>query len=467
MSTQPFTEPGSPGTPAGRPQELAQLLAENIDNDAAASIEELIERCSSGDMARAVSMLDDEQRGRLIHLIDPETAADLVEQLPAVQAVQLLEEADPGQAAAVVDELPSDLQADLLSDLDDADAEAILNRMQPDEARGARQLQAYDEDVAGGLMVTELLRYPEDWSVNQVVADLQAGADEYRDYQIQYAYVCSGEGKLLGVLRLRDLLLGDRRRIIRDIMIPDPLSVSAELTLADLHGFFQQHHFLGVPVTDAAGRLVGVVQRADVDQAWIEQQDRSFLRRQGIVSGEEIRSLPLWERASSRLSWLSLNIVLNLMAAAIISHFESTLAAVIALTAFLPIISDMSGCSGNQAVAVSIRELMLGVVKSTDVFRVWLKEISVGIINGLAVGLILGSIAWVWKGNMVLGMVVGVALALNTMVAVSIGGVVPLLLRRFGRDPAVASGPLLTTVTDMCGFFTVLSLASLFLDYLR
>ncbi|MEZ6074742.1 MAG: CBS domain-containing protein [Pirellulaceae bacterium] len=202
-------------------------------------------------------------------------------------------------------------------------------------------------------MVTELLRYPEQWTVHEVVADLQAGADEYRDYQIQYAYVCTQQGQLLGVLRLRDLLLGDRSRVIRDIMIPNPLSVSDHLRLDELHGFFQQHHFLGVPVISDDGLLVGVVQRADVDQAWIERQDRSMLRRQGIVSGEEIRSMPLWERASGRLSWLSLNIVLNLMAASIISHFEATLAAAIALTAFLPIISDMSGCSGNQSVAVS------------------------------------------------------------------------------------------------------------------
>jgi magnesium transporter len=346
------------------------------------------------------------------------------------------------------------------------DAEAILTHMQPAEAEGVRRLHQYGELTAGGLMVTEFLRFPADWTVDQVVHDLQAGADEYRDYQIQYAYVCSEDDRLLGVLRLRDLLLGDRNRNLLDIMLPNPLSVSVSLTLEELHGFFQQHRFLGVPAVDESGRLVGVVQRTDVDQAWIEQQDKSFLRRQGIVSGEEIRAMPVGERAWGRLKWLSLNIVLNLFSVVVISHFESTLAAVITLTAFLPIISDMSGCSGNQAVAVSIRELMLGLVTTRDVGRVWLKEISVGLINGLALGCLLGCIAWVWKGNVVLGLVIGVALSLNTLVAVSIGGIVPLVLRKFGRDPAVASGPLLTTVTDMCGFFLVLSLASVFLKYL-
>ncbi|HBE69567.1 MAG TPA: magnesium transporter, partial [Planctomycetaceae bacterium] len=372
-----------------------------------------------------------------------------------------------GQAAAVVDLLPSDLQADLLGQMQADAAEEVLELMQPEEAADARALRGYEETSAGGLMVREFLQYPDEWTVEQVVNDLREKSEEYRDYQIQYAYVHANQGQLLGVLRLRDLLLQPRDTQLSQIMIPSPLSVSSDMNLEETHGFFQQHHFLGVPVVDDTGALIGVLQRSDVDQAWIEQQDRSFLRRQGIVSGEEIRSMPLWVRSRGRLAWLSLNIVLNLLAAAIISNFENTLAAVIALAAFLPIISDMSGCSGNQAVAVSIRELMLGIAKPSDALRVWFSEVSVGAINGVVVGCLLGAIAWIWKGNVTLGLVVGFALALNTLIAVSIGGVVPLLLRKLGRDPAVASGPLLTTITDMCGFFLVLSLASVFVEQLK
>jgi magnesium transporter len=151
------------------------------------------------------------------------------------------------------------------------------------------------------------------------------------------------------------------------------------------------------------------------------------------------------------------------MAASVIAAYEDTLTAVIALAVFLPIVSDMSGCSGNQAVAVSMRELTLGAALPRDVFRVWRKEVVVGLINGIALGTLLGLAAWAWKGNAVLGLVVGAALAINTLVAVSIGGTVPLILKRFKLDPAVASGPLLTTATDMCGFFLLLSLASMVL----
>jgi len=137
------------------------------------------------------------------------------------------------------------------------------------------------------------------------------------------------------------------------------------------------------------------------------------------------------------------------------------------LAVFLPMVSDMSGCSGNQAVAVSMRELSLGLVRPTEIMRVLGKEISLGILNGLALGILLGGVAYLWKGNPFLGLVVGGALAVNTVVAVCLGGLIPLLLKRIRLDPALVSSPLLTTVTDMCGFFFVLSFASLLLNRLQ
>jgi magnesium transporter len=249
-------------------------------------------------------------------------------------------------------------------------------------------------------------------------------------------------------------------------MISQPLHVEESTQLHKLGEFFDWHDFLGVPVTDAAGRLLGVVRRHDVEEALADRSENDYLKSQGIVGGEELRTMPLLRRSSRRLSWLSINIVLNMIAASIIAVYQDTLSSVIALAVFLPIISDMSGCSGNQAVAVSMRELSLGLVKPFEVLRVWGKELSVGLINGIVLGLLLGLAAWVWKGNPYLGLVVASAMALNTVVAVSIGGTVPLLLKYINFDPALASGPILTTITDMCGFFLVLSFATMMLAWL-
>ena len=245
-------------------------------------------------------------------------------------------------------------------------------------------------------------------------------------------------------------------------ILNEPRFVPVDYTLDQLDELFECHQLPFVAVVNAEQHLLGVLRRSDLAEALHDRADTDHLKSQGIIGGE-IRSMPIVLRARRRLSWLSVNIVLNIIAASVIALYEDTLSAVIALAVFLPIVSDMSGCSGNQAVAVSMRELSLGIVKPYEAVRVWWQEVSVGLINGSTLGCLLGLAAWLWKGNPFLGLVVGAALAINTVVAVSIGGTVPLLLSRWGVDPAVASGPLLTTVTDMCGFFLVLSLATLML----
>jgi magnesium transporter len=235
--------------------------------------------------------------------------------------------------------------------------------------------------------------------------------------------------------------------------------------LRDLRNYFDEYPFLGAPVIESDGRLVGVVSREAVIEAALDQAESDSLKLHGVV-GDELRSMPLVLRSRRRLSWLSANILLNIIAASVIAAYEETLAAVIAIAIFLPMVSDMSGCSGNQAVAVSLRELTLGLIRPIDALRVWTKEVSIGVINGTVLGVLIGIVAWVWKGNPYLGLVIGLALGLNTIVAVSIGGVVPLALKHLGQDPAVASSPLLTTITDLVGFFLVLSLATAFMPLL-
>jgi len=336
--------------------------------------------------------------------------------------------------------------------------------MDAEDAADVRRLAAYDDDTAGGLMVAEAFTFREAETVAAVLRRLTSEEEDFERYRGQHPYILDVNGRPVGVVSLRSLLTARRSALLSEIMIP-PLTVPADTPLDDLRDIFDEHPFLGVPVVEADGRLVGVVSRSAVDEAALERAEAESLKLQGVV-GDELRSMPLNIRSRRRLAWLSVNIGLNIIAASVISAYEETIAAVIAIAVFLPMVSDMSGCSGNQAVAVTMRELALGLVKPVDALRVWVKEASVGAINGAALGLLIGLVAWYWKGNPYLGLVVGLALALNTVIAVSIGGVVPLLLKRFGQDPAVASGPLLTTITDMAGFFLVLSLASAFMPLL-
>ncbi len=422
------------------------------------ALEALLNELPASEAVRALLRLNPDEQRALLTTLDPIDAADLIDEVPDHQAADLMEQLPAAEAASILQELQSDDQADLIGDIEKDEAEAILAEMAPKAADDVRRLAEYDPSSAGGLMMTEVFAFGDTSTVRDVLNQLTSDDASLDKYHGQHPYVVSRTRKLLGVVSLRDLLLSRRDMPLTAIMAA-PIAVKPDTSLDELATVFDEHNFLCVPVVDASNTLLGVVLRTAVAEASLERADAAQLKIRGIV-GDEFRSMPTLLRARRRLSWLSINVVLNIMAASVIALYEETLAAMIALAVFLPIVSDMSGCSGNQAVAVSLRELTLGIAKPVDVIRVWFKEASVGIVNGLALGLLLGGAAWLWKGNIFLGLVVGGALAANTVLAVSIGGTVPLVLKRFGVDPAVASGPILTTVTDMVGFFLVLSFAA-------
>lgn len=451
----------SPEDPELPSEHLADLIHEGGDQEIAEYVAELEAKVA----ARAVCELSDEDQNELLSRLSPEQASELLDDVPEAEAVEAVAILEPETAAAILEQLPSDEQADIVSALDEENAAAILAAMDPEDAEEIARLAAYPSDSAGGLMSTELLAFRRHATVDQVLDRLRRDAERFRKLDVQYAYVVEQKRRLVGVLRLRDLLLADGAARLETLMIPDPLSVVDTADIQELDELFEDHNFLGVPVVSSEGRLLGIVTRVAVDEQTQSQAEQDYRRSMGIVQ-EEIRAMPTLRRSRMRLSWLSVNILLNVVAASVIAGFQSTLEQVIALAVFLPIISDMSGCSGNQAVAVSMRELSLGLIQPSEFFRVWRKEGIVGIINGLCLGTLIGVVGWIYAGNPWLGLVVGAALACNTLLAVLIGGTLPLLLKRRGVDPALASGPILTTVTDMCGFFVVLSLATLLLGRL-
>jgi len=429
------------------------------------TLEKQLDEFSSAELLHAVFQLNSDEQRKLLTTISAVRAAHLVEGLPGVHAAGIIEELPARDSALIIEEMASDFRVDVLSEMDTRETEAILDQLEEEDVQEIRELSAYPPDVAGGLMMTEFARYPRTKTVREVVEDLTGREGDYEFLTVHYIYVVVEKHLLLGVIRLRDLVFADPDALIGSI-VTNAKTVNAGASLGELELFFNENDLAAVPVVDERKYLLGIVRRRAVLAALTEKAEADHLKVAGIVGGDELRSMPMIVRSKRRLSWLSINIGLNIVAASVIALYEDTLSAVIALAVFLPIVSDMSGCSGNQAAAVSMRELTLGAAEPRDVARVWRKEVVVGLINGLALGLLLGFAAWLWKGNIALGCVVGLALALNTILAVSIGGTVPLILRRLKVDPAVASGPILTTLTDMCGFFLVLSLASLVLPKL-
>ncbi|MGB5623669.1 MAG: magnesium transporter [Gammaproteobacteria bacterium] len=437
--------------------EIHALLERGAPSD---SIEACLDAIDPSELVRVFFRLSEDEQRALLQSISADRAAELIEYLPDTHVADLIDDMASHEAAAIVEEMASDERADLLAELETDEAEAILEHLDEEDAEEARQLISYPSDVAGGLMMTEFAVYPMATTVREVVDELTGRDGDYAYLTVHYVYVVVKKRKLKGVLRLRDMVFADPDATVGSLARPAD-TVAPDASLGELEDFFDEHDIAAAPVADARGFLLGIVRRRALLEALADKAESDSLKSAGIVGGEELRSMPVLLRSRRRLTWLTVNIGLNIVAASVIALYQDTLSAVIALAVFLPIVSDMSGCSGNQAVAVSMRELTLGAVVPRDVFRVWRKEAMVGLINGLVLGSLLAVAAWLWKGIPVLGLVVGAALALNTLIAVSIGGTVPLALKGMGVDPAVASGPVLTTVTDMCGFFLVLSLATL------
>ena len=436
-------------------------LSDRLDASDDADLAGLLNELDHEEQRLALSRLSESERTQLLESLEPELAADLLEHLPDAQAADILEEIAPESAADIVEALREEISADLLREMDPEDSDAVLAEMDSaDEADQLRERVGYAWDTAGGLMTRSFAAFEETATVAEVLDELGENAERYEDLDVQYVYITTAGGLLKGVLPLRDLVMTPRRKPVAEVMIARPESVFVGDSFEALKKIFDERSFLGLPVIDESGLLVGIVTRHAFDEAISEHQTEDYLLASGIVGGEELRSMPMPQRCLRRLAWLAPNIVLNLVAASIIALYEDTLQAVIALAVFLPIVSDMSGCSGNQAVAVSIRELTLGLLRPHEFLRVMWKEGILGIVNGLVLGLLLGSLAALWKDNIWLGVVIAGSLALNTVMSVLLGGCVPLLLKRFKVDPALASGPILTTCTDMCGFFLVLNLAS-------
>lgn len=447
-------------------EKILEGLREVIGREDRAGALEVLDQTDPDDIPKLVDRLEPEERTALFGLLPPQGGAELIERVEDFQGADILEELPPDAAARIISELDSDDRADLLNELDEADSAAILEELETRIADETRLFMSYPEGTAGALMYSEFVSFDADMTVDDILADIRSHRKKYAEYGIQYAYVLDEGQRLLGVLPIRNLLFAGRAQTAREIMIRKPVTVDVETPVVELEHLFEEYHFLGLPVVDADKRLLGIIDREASSEALQEAATEDLLKVQGLMGRDELRSMPLGTRSRRRLSWLSINIVLNLISASVIALHQDTLQAVIALAVFLPIISDMSGCSGNQAVAVSMRELALELVSPKEFMRVFIKESSVGLINGIVLGILIGMIAFIWKGNPALGAVVGAALALNTTIAVCIGGLVPLLLKALRQDPALASGPILTTITDLCGFMLILGLASIFLPFL-
>lgn len=443
-------------------EQLEEMLEEGRTLDATA----LLNGLHPTDAAGIITELPSKLRAGALILVQPEQAAAIVEELDDDVRAGAIEEMDPGVAAAILGEMYTDEEADVLGDVDPEVAEAILAQLDRQDAADVRELLVYDEDTAGGLMQKEFISVPVYYTASETVIMLRQNAAEFADFPVGYLYAVDDNQRLQGLVTIRSLLLCEGSAKISEIMNPEPITVPPEMEGSELVKVFERHKFLAVPVVDSSGRIRGTVLQDDALNYAIEEGEEELLKASGILGGEELREMPIHSRVLNRFVWLGTKVLLNMLPVAVIAAHESTIASLAAVAALMPIVSDMGGGAGSQAIAVSIRELSLDRVKPRDYFEVLIKETSVGIIIGILLAALLGVIFGTKEHSLNFGLLAATAIGLNTVIAVAVGGLLPLLLRRMKIDPAAASSPLLTTVTDTVGFWLVLTMADRWLGVL-
>jgi magnesium transporter len=414
----------------------------------------------------------------------PADVADQLERLPVEEAHQELRELPPAEGAAVLAEIdeearagvleklapkeianllqqmPHNEAADVISSLPEEVQPAVLKELPSEDRVPVTEMLSYPPESAGGIMSDRFIALREDLSIGAAQKMLQGREEERDGQQVAYMYVVNAAGKLKGILSIHDLVFRQPHRRIADVMNPEVKHVWVDDDQEQIAQLFEHYHYMALPVLDRERRLVGIVQANQVVEVMRREATEDMQLMVGL-SGEERALTPWRESIKKRLPWLCINLATAFLAASVVGMFEETIAAWTALAIFLPIVAGQGGNAGAQTLTIIIRDMALGEISKGDGRKALAKEAFLGLANGIVIGLIVGVISYLWKGSFDLGVVVAIAMVLN-MVAAGISGVlVPYTLRAFRIDPALASSIIMTTVTDVAGFFFFLGLAAL------
>lgn len=433
------------------------MLDEQQPEKAAAFLREL----HPSDSAELLSNLDADQQAVLIEHLDVVDLADVLEQMDEDDMIVVSQHMDIHSLAEVLDEVEADVAADFLGELDSEVSESLLTQMETSEA--VEPLLAYDPECAGGIMNQPPPVLRRQMGVADAFAFLR---EHFRDeHELLYLYVVDRFGALSGVVSMRSLILADPTQTIDDIMSRRVFAVDVEMDQETVAQMIAHYDLLAIPVIDANRHLVGVISMDDVVDV-IEQEATEDIYRLAQVSENSgvFSSLPLGIR--NRLPWLVINLGTALLASAVVALFESTIAQLALLAAFLPIVAGEGGNAGNQTMTIMVRSFALGEVKLSQAWAAVGHEALLGLLHGIILGIMIGAIAWFWSGKVILGIIIGVAMLANLIIASIAGVLVPTALKWIGVDPALASSVFVTTTTDVMGFAIFLSLASYFLPWL-
>ncbi len=447
---------------------VRSLLAEGDVEGAAAAVAALRPDAAAGvvaalhpaDGADVLEELEPEERAEVVEELAPRAGAEVLVELDETERAEVASRLDAESLSEFLDEMAPDDAADVLQELDEGRAEAALAEMEePDEVR---ELLTHEEDSAGGLMIPHVITFRGSMTAAQAIEILRRNRpDEETAY---YLFVTDDAERLIGVVSLRRLVVAPPEARLAEFMQQDLITADVDTDQEECARILAKYDLLALPIVDDDQRLVGVVTADDVIDV-LEEEATEDIYHLANVSAEEDVSDSVVTTSRRRLLWLMVNLPTAVLAAVVVSFFEGTIEQVAVLAVFAPLITGMGGNAGIQTLTLIVRSIALGQLGLRDGWHTLRRELMVGLVNGICFGLLVAAIGYVWKGLPILGLVAGLAMLANMLMAAIAGTIVPLFLKFMKADPALASGVIVTTFTDITGATAFYGLATLLLRY--
>jgi magnesium transporter len=444
--------------------EILAQLQERLRHSDPASAMTVIRDLHPADIAHLLEGLDEPEKKGLFGQLDTDTASEVISYLSEFSRDQILADLPHRRLGEIVDELESDDAADLLASIPEETAEEILAAIDVRDSLSVRRLLAYEEETAGGIMQAELVALPGEATVAHAINQIRELGESIEVFED--IFVVDARNRLVGQLSLHDLIVARPDQVLSRIMDTSIHPIPVDMDQEEVARIFQRYDLISAPVVEVDGTLMGRITIDDVVDIIEEEASEDVLRMAGTHEDELVYGNQILKISRFRLPWLITNLFGGLVTGYLLWLFKVMLADAIVLITFVPVITAMGGNVGVQSSSITVRGLATGDINIRALGRTILKEVRVGLVMALACGITVGIAAEIWHGNPALGFTVGCAMAAAIVVASLMGTVVPFAFKRLGIDPAVASGPFVTTANDITGILIYLSISTLFLKYI-
>lgn len=440
-----------------------ELLNQMLENKNLITFREEFLSLLPYDQALMFRKHDKENRLLIYSYLSPAEMADIMENIELEESGQYITEMSSHYATSVLSKMKVDDAVDILQELDKDEVASFLALMEKDVADEIKTLLHYEEKTAGSIMTTEFVSVLASKTAKEALRHMKYKAPDAET--IYYTYVLDEEDCLVGVLSLRSLIIADEDEVIGNIMTENVVSVRVGKAQEDVAKVIRDYDFLAIPVVDFQNHLLGIITVDDILDVMDEEAHEDISKLAALTDIDSPDSSPI-QSAQKRLPWLIILMFLGMITASLIGSFEDTLEEVPIVAIFIPLIAGMAGNSGTQSLAVAVRGLATGDYADRNRLKLMIKEIMTGLLIGIVCGILVTLLIFIWKKNLFLGLLVGIAINTTLIVATLSGALIPLIMQRFNIDPAVASGPFITTLNDITSVIIYFGLATVFIGML-